>query len=132
MLGVDLIKPVQVLHDAYNDSQNITADFNKNILNVVNNIIESDINISDFEHKAFFNKEKSRIEMHLIAKRDVVISSRFATSAITIKARKNIHTENSHKYSKEQIKKFEVITGLSIKQIYTDPNKWFALVLYEK
>lgn len=132
LLGVDLVKPLLVLHNAYNDSQNITADFNKNILNVINSIIESDFNPNDFEHKAFFNNEKSRIEMHLIAKRDLNVTSPFIESDIQIKKDENIHTENSYKFSFEQIKNFEKITGLTIKETYTDANNWFALILFNK
>ncbi|MBI9052743.1 MAG: L-histidine N(alpha)-methyltransferase [Bacteroidales bacterium] len=132
ILGADLVKSSTVLHEAYNDAQGITADFNKNILNVINNLIESDFNISDFEHKAFFNEEKSRIEMHLIAKEDLQIKSPYHHDDIYIKKGENIHTENSYKFSMKRIKELEEITGLKINQIYTDNNNWFALILFEK
>ncbi len=132
LLGVDLVKPIQILHNAYNDSQNVTADFNKNILNVLNDIIDSDFDINDFEHKAFFNEEHSRIEMHLIANKDIIIKSPYSKSDILIKNGENIHTENSNKYTHEHIKSFEKISGLKIKKTYTDSNNWFALVLFEK
>ena len=132
LLGVDLVKPLQILHNAYNDSQNITANFNKNILNVINSIIDSELDSNDFKHKAFFNKDKSRIEMHLVAKKNLVIASPFLNSEIQIKEGENIHTENSYKFSNEQIKNFEKITGLTIKKTYTDANNWFALILFNK
>lgn len=132
LLGVDLVKSYKILHDAYNDSLNVTANFNKNILNVINEIIESDFDENDFEHKAFFNKEKSRIEMHLIAKKDLIITSPYSKSKIIIKKGENIHTENSQKYSIEKIKEFEKISGLKINHIYTDKDNWFALVLFKK
>lgn len=132
LLGVDLVKPIQILHDAYNDSQNVTANFNKNILNVINDLIDSDFDINDFEHKAFFNQKKSRIEMHLIAYKDVTITLPYSKSKIEISKGENIHTENSYKYTPEKIIEFENISGLKIKKTYTDPNNWFALVLFEK
>ncbi len=132
LLGIDLVKPLMILHNAYNDSQNITAMFNKNILNVINDIIDSDFNENDFEHKAFFNKEKSRIEMHLIANEDMIITTPHSESEIRIKKGENIHTENSYKFSYDQIKNFEKITGLTIKETYTDANNWFVLVMFEK
>ena len=132
LLGVDLVKPIQILHDAYNDSQNVTANFNKNILNVINDLIDSDFDINDFEHKAFFNQKKSRIEMHLIAYKDVTITLPYSKSKIEISKGENIHTENSYKYTPEKIIEFENISGLKIKETYTDPNNWFALVLFEK
>ncbi|MFC2103910.1 L-histidine N(alpha)-methyltransferase [Bacteroidota bacterium] len=132
LLGIDLVKSTQTLNDAYNDSQNVTAEFNKNILTVINDIIESDFNQDDFEHKAFFNEEKLRIEMHLVAKEDITINTPFSSSNILIKKGENIHTENSYKYSTEQIRKFEEITDLKINNFYTDSNNWFALVLFQK
>ncbi len=132
LLGVDLVKPTNILHDAYNDSQEVTAEFNKNILNVINDLIHSDFNTNDFEHKAFFNKEKSRIEMHLIANKDLIINTPFSTTTINLKKGENIHTENSYKFTQAQINNFAKASGLNIKEIFTDRNNWFALVLFEK
>ena len=132
LLGLDLVKPIKVLHDAYNDSQNVTAEFNKNILNVINDIIESDFNTNDFNHKAFFNQEESRIEMHLVANKDIEVISSYSSSPFKFKKGESIHTENSYKFSFEQIKDFEKISRLKIKKVYTDKNNWFALVLFEK
>jgi L-histidine N-alpha-methyltransferase len=120
------------LHDAYNDSQNVTAEFNKNILNVINDIIESDFNINNFEHKAFFNEKESRIEMHLIANKDIIVNSPFSKAPIKLKKGENIHTENSYKYSFDKITDFQKITNLRIKEIFTDQNDWFALILFQK
>ena len=132
LLGVDLVKPTNILYDAYNDSQEVTAEFNKNILNVINDLIESDFNINDFEHKAFFNQEYSRIEMHLIANKDIVVNSAFSKSPFKFKKGENIHTENSYKYSFNKITDFQKTSNLKIKEIYTDQNEWFALILFEK
>ncbi len=132
VLGLDLVKPIDILHNAYNDSQGVTADFNKNILNALNDIVRTNFNIADFEHYAFFNNEKSRIEMHLVAKRDVVINSPYMGKEIFIRKGENIHTENSNKYSIERIQQLAEITGLKIKKVYTDTNNWFALAHFEK
>jgi L-histidine N-alpha-methyltransferase len=132
LLGVDLVKPKNILHNAYNDTKGITAKFNKNILNVINNTINSNFNIDDFEHKAFFNEDESRIEMHLIAKKEVIIKTPFHDSEIVIQKGENIHTENSYKYSQEMIKSIEKATKLKINQLFTDKNNWFALILLKK
>lgn len=132
LLGVDFIKPLNVLHDAYNDKQGITAAFNKNILNVVNDLIHSNFSPDDFEHYAFFNEVGSRIEMHLIANKKLIVSSPFHYETIVIRKNEAIHTENSHKYSMENINKFAVTTGLSIAELYTDPQNWFAIVKFQK
>lgn len=132
LLGVDLVKPVELLHVAYNDSRQVTAEFNKNILLVINDIIDTDFEPDDFEHYAFFNPQKSRIEMHLIAKKNMEILSPYAGSIIKIDKGESIHTENSCKYSLERIKTIEEITSLTIRKTYTDENNWYALVLFEK
>ncbi|MGC9362393.1 MAG: L-histidine N(alpha)-methyltransferase, partial [Candidatus Syntrophosphaera sp.] len=75
LLGVDTVKSRQVLYDAYNDKQGITAAFNLNILNVVNTLCETDFNSNDFKHIAFFNEEKKRIEMYLEARIDISVTS---------------------------------------------------------
>lgn len=131
IIGFDLVKLEPILHAAYNDSQGVTEKFNKNILNVVNRIIESDFNLNDFNHSAFFNKEKSRIEMHLIANKDCTVHSEFFELPIYLKKGDSIHTENSHKYTLEIIQKLIVGTGLSIKNTFTDSNNWFVLVEFE-
>jgi len=132
LLGLDLVKPIHILHDAYNDAQNITAQFNKNILHVVNEIIETNFNPNDFKHYAFFNASKSRIEMHLKAINDITIQSPYYSSPILIKKGEYIHTENSYKFTLDQIKGLETKIDLKIKEIYTDENNWFALVLFQK
>lgn len=132
LLGLDLVKPANILHEAYNDNQNITAEFNKNILKVVNEIINSNFDTDNFEHDAFFNASKSRIEMHLKAKKDIKVKSPFIDSDIYIKKGEDIHTENSYKFSMDRIKQLEQVMDLSIKEVYTDSNNWFALVLFVK
>ncbi len=132
LLGIDLVKPEPILHDAYNDKQGVTAKFNKNILNVINNLIDSNFNINDFEHKAFYDKYKSRIEMHLVANKNIIINSPYHNSDITILKGENVHTENSYKYYFERFNELEEVSGLKINKVFTDSNKWFALILFEK
>lgn len=132
LLGLDLIKPVHILHDAYNDNQGVTAQFNKNILHVVNELIESDMNPDHFAHVAFFNEDKSRIEMHLKAKEDIRITSPLLNNEIILEKGETIHTENSYKFSMDQISDLEKTSGLKINQLFTDENSWFTLILFEK
>ena len=132
LLGLDMVKPIEILHHAYNDSKGITSQFNKNIMNVLNEIIQSDFNLNDFKHKAFFNEEQSRIEMHLIATKDIIVSSPFSKSEIQFHKGETIHTENSYKYTFEKIKDIEKITKLKVDKIFTDSKKWFSLILFQK
>jgi len=132
ILGMDMIKEKKILEAAYNDNLGITGEFNKNILNTINPIIETDINPDSFEHKALYNEELNRIEMHLIAKESMEYFSPYS-GPIVISKGENIHTENSHKFSEKDINTFAENSGLNVKKIYQDhPNKWFSLVLFEK
>jgi L-histidine N-alpha-methyltransferase len=132
LLGMDLVKPRQVLHAAYNDARGVTAAFNRNILNNVNDLLETDFNPDDFEHHAFFKPELSRIEMHLLAKRDLWIHSVHLAEGIRLKKGESIHTENSHKYSLRHIREISEETGLHLKQIHKDERGWFAITQFEK
>jgi len=131
LIGFDMVKPEPVLNAAYNDAQGITSAFNKNILDSVNSIIDSNFKQENFDHIAFYNREKSRIEMHLEANKEFEVSSAFMPNAIRFKKGDRIHTENSHKYTMEQIRKLAFDNGLKIAEIYTDSKKWFALVKFE-
>ncbi|MBP2030690.1 L-histidine N-alpha-methyltransferase [Methanohalophilus levihalophilus] len=128
LLGMDMVKDIDVLEKAYNDSKGVTAEFNKNILIVTNNHLGTNFNPDDFEHVAFFNKEYSRIEMHLRAKKDLEVSSPLLNEAIRVKKGETIHTENSHKYTVEGIRKMADAAGLSVAQIFSDDKRWFSLV----
>ncbi len=132
LLGLDMVKVIAVLEKAYNDDQQITAGFNKNILNVVNRLAGTDLNPGEFEHLAFYNKEKGRIEMHLKARKDIVITFNSETDSIHINKGETIHTENSHKFSREDIQTMGSLAGLNIEKIFTDERQWFSLVHYRK
>ena len=122
-----MVKDIAIIERAYNDSQGITAEFNKNILKVTNAHLETDFNPDDFEHVAFFNKEYSRIEMHLRAKRDLEVRSPLLDESFTFIKGETIHTENSHKYTVDHIRKMAGVGGLCVSNIYTDDKKWFSL-----
>jgi L-histidine N-alpha-methyltransferase len=132
LLGVDMVKDKQILEKAYNDDKDITAEFNKNILNVVNNHLKTDFNKDDFDHVAFYNGELSRIEMHLKANRDLEVKSQYLDSSIIVKNGETIHTENSHKFTDEHIKYLAAKAQLKIQGIVKDKNRWFSVVQLTK
>ena len=132
LLGMDLVKPEEVLHAAYNDAEGVTEAFNLNILNNVNDLIHSDFDPKDFEHLAFYNKEHSRIEMHLVARKELSIRSPFSPQEILIGKGEHIHTENSHKYDRVHIRKIVEATGLRLVHTHTDERNWFALTEFVK
>jgi len=128
LLGLDMVKDIKVLENAYNDNQGITAAFNKNILCVVNNYVKTAFCPDWFEHIAFYNQSKGRIEMHLRALKDLETSCLYLPDKIRIKKGETIHTENSHKFTHWHIFDFACITGLKINAVYTDNRQWFSLV----
>ncbi len=129
-LGVDMVKERALLERAYNDSALVTAQFNRNILNVVNSIINADFEPLLFEHHAFFNEEESRIEMHLEALEKMEINSPVFPRGLTIRRGEMIHTENSYKFTLDHIRQMGRESGLSLKAVYQDDNEWFSLVKF--
>ena len=129
LIGVDLVKDSDVLQRAYDDSLGITAAFNLNVLKHVNRIIGSDFDVLDWEHFAIFNQEQSRIEMHLRAKRDLVVT--WPSQSINFKAGEMIHTENSYKYTKASFSDLLINAGFDDVQIWSDPQELF-MVCYAK
>jgi L-histidine N-alpha-methyltransferase len=132
LLGMDLVKPQALLHAAYNDSRGVTAAFNKNILNSVNDLICSNFHTDDFDHLAYFDTKKSRVEMYLVANRNQSIQSPFLTRQLAITRGETIHTENSHKYQSEHFLEIERTTGLHLRKIHKDERGWFAVTEFQK
>ncbi len=128
LLGIDMVKDIDIIERAYNDSKGITAEFNKNILKVTNSHLGTDFDPEEFEHVAFFNENNSRIEMHLEAKKDLEIDIPFFSEKIVFKKGETIHTENSHKYTAESISRLADAAGLTMKNTFTDEKEWFSLV----
>ncbi|MEX0980719.1 MAG: L-histidine N(alpha)-methyltransferase [Bacteroidales bacterium] len=128
LLGLDMAKDIRVLEKAYNDQQGITAKFNMNILQVVNQVAGTNFDPVNFQHMAFFNPERSRIEMHLKAMKEQVISSPHFSETIFIKKGETIHTENSRKFTHDDITELANASDLSIQGIYNDQKDYFSLV----
>jgi len=132
LLGMDMVKDIGTLESAYNDDQQFTSDFNKNILNVVNELVNTHFNVNNFEHLAFYNVERARIEMHLRAKQDLEIQIGSSSEKIRFKKGETIHTENSHKFNKEHIREMASWADLHIEKVFSDPDKLFSLVQFKK
>lgn len=129
LIGFDLIKDEEELLAAYNDSKGITAAFNKNILKHINRKLDADFDPDYFEHQAIFNREKNRIEMHLVSLKDQVVHVQDET--FYLKEGESIHTENSHKYSLES---FLEIAGPHFSPIETwmDEDQKFCVQLLKR
>lgn len=128
LIGFDMVKPRKIVEAAYNDSQGITSEFNKNALNVINGALGADFDPSYFEHLAFFNEEHSRVEMHLRATRDFSVKLDSVGVEVEFKDGETIHTENSKKYTKASIERMASQAGLSIENWYSDDGGWFSIV----
>jgi dimethylhistidine N-methyltransferase len=125
IVGVDLVKDPQVLQKAYNDSQGVTEQFNLNLLARINRELGAKFDLASFEHHAFFNRERSRIEMHLASlKRQRV---RVAGECIDFRAGETIHTENSYKYSIESFGALARGAGWSPLKTWTDRDHRFSV-----
>jgi L-histidine Nalpha-methyltransferase len=125
IIGVDLVKERAVLHAAYNDATGVTAQFNLNLLSRINRELGANFNLEYFEHHAFFNRERSRIEMHLASiKRQKV---KILGETIEFRAGETIHTENSYKYTPASFGALARGSGWNVRALWTDPDKYFAV-----
>lgn len=126
LIGIDLPKPVPILLAAYDDEQGVTAEFNLNVLNHVNRLLGSDFNLQDWAHEARFDSRTSRIEMHLRARRPVMVcwpqGLRYFAQGETI------HTENSYKYPLSDFLSMLACAGFAEPRVWTDEQKWFAVI----
>lgn len=129
LVGVDLKKEKSILEAAYNDSQGITAKFNKNILRRLNRELSADFNVDHFVHRAFYNEGDGRIEMHLVSQKKQEVH--MAEQTFYFEEGESIHTENSYKYSLDEFRKL-VSDWYSVQQVWTDEKKYFSLQFLKK
>jgi len=132
LIGLDLVKDKKILENAYDDSQGITANFNLNVLSRINDELDADFVLNNFEHFAKYNEKDQRMEMYLksLVNQSVIISK--ANLSLKLKKGELIHTEHSHKYKISQIKELMEKTGFEIKQNWFDADKHYALILVSK
>jgi L-histidine Nalpha-methyltransferase len=128
LIGIDMLKEIEIIEAAYNDSRGVTARFNLNILNHINQGLRSDFRHEDFEHWAFFNPDREQIEMHLKAMRDVRTYLHSIHLPVHVAKGETLHTEISRKFSREKAEKLFQRAGFSLADWYTDPREWFSLV----
>ena len=127
LIGFDMLKPRETIEAAYNDKRGVTSKFNKNILQVLNRELNANFKPSHFDHVAFFNKDRERIEMHLRANRNTTVSIDDLELELNIDKDETIHTENSCKFSREGIKELVEKSGMKIQNWYSDEKGWFSL-----
>ena len=125
VIGADLIKNEAILHDAYNDSEGVTAKFNRNLLVRINRELGATFDPASFEHHAFYNREQRRIEMHLASlKRQQV---RVCGTDIEFRIGETIHTENSYKYTVRSFQRLARGAGWLPRAAWTDADNYFSV-----
>lgn len=125
LIGVDLRKDRQTLEDAYDDDAGVTAEFNRNLLRRMKRELGAQLDVNGFEHLAFYNAEKGRIEMHLVSRRAQTIE--VGGQVFEIAADERIHTENSHKHTLSSFAAMAERAGWRSDQVWTDDAKLFSV-----
>lgn len=125
ILGVDLEKDERALHDAYNDAAGVTAKFNLNVLVRMNRELGTNFDPSSFSHRAIYNRELHRIEMHLFSRKAQKV--RLCGRTIAFAAGESIHTENSYKYSVARLGALARASGWRLDASWTDTKGMFSV-----
>lgn len=131
LLGIDLQKPKHLLEAAYNDSQGITAEFNLNMLNHLNWRFEGNFDTNQFEHQAFYNESQSQIEIYLRSKKAQTVRLHAINLTVEFATGETIMTEISRKFDLNAMQQELGAQGLMPVKAWTDPNRWFGLLLYQ-
>ena len=127
ILGVDLVKAPATLEAAYDDAQGVTARFNLNLLTRLNREADADFDLGAFRHRAVWNAEHARVEMHLESLRAQEV--RLAGARVQFEAGETIHTESSHKYSRTGLARLAAAAGWEMAAFLTDPDAMFAVAI---
>jgi L-histidine N-alpha-methyltransferase len=129
IIGVDLRKPRAILERAYDDAAGVTAAFNLNMLEHLNRDFGANFNLDGFEHRAIFNDELSRIEMHLVSKRPQRV--RIGSRSFVFAAGETLHTENSYKYTPADFAELALSAGWGRRELWIDDRDLFSVQCFE-
>ena len=130
LAGIDLRKDRKVLEHAYDDAQGVTARFNKNILARINRDLGGHFDLTRFQHRAIYNEDVGRVEMHLQS----LCTQSIAIDRLNLEIRFNdgetIHTEHSYKYSSEEIETLATAAHLSVEHQWFDSENLFSVSIF--
>jgi len=132
LVGFDMVKAVETIQAAYNDSQGVTAQFNRNALTVFNDVWKADFEPEHFSHLASYDKTKRRVEMHLRAERAMDVRVSELEMEISLKKGETIRTEICRKFTSEDIQATAASARLKVDRIIQDEDGWFSLALFAK
>jgi L-histidine Nalpha-methyltransferase len=127
LIGVDIPKERRILEAAYNDTAGVTAQFNRNILRVLNRDYSAHFSIEDFLHRAPWNEREGRIEMHLVSRR--AQTARIGNHPIALKAGEPIVTEYCYKYAPDDFARLAERAGFKVLKVWKDPQELFSVHL---
>lgn len=129
LVGFDLVNDRETLEAAYDDAAGVTAEFNRNVLRVLNRHLDGDFPVEAFRHRASWVADRARIEMHLVAERPIEVRLEALAMDVRLEEGESIRTELSHKYSRESAERLLAEGGLRLARWETDPDGLFALAL---
>jgi L-histidine N-alpha-methyltransferase len=129
LVGVDLVKDPAVIELAYNDAAGITSAFNRNVLTVINRELDADFPVDEYEHVAFFDREREVIDIRLRAVRDHVVRVGALDLTVHFAAREELRTEISTKFTRERLAADFAAAGLELEELLTDEQDLFGLAL---
>jgi L-histidine N-alpha-methyltransferase len=129
LLGTDLVKEPRVIEAAYNDSAGITAQFNLNVLHVLNRELGANFDVDAFEHVAFFDRRREWVEMRLLATEPQQVRIEALDLDVEFAAREELRTEISAKFTPERLQGDLAAAGLELVDFQTDPDELFAVSL---
>jgi dimethylhistidine N-methyltransferase len=129
LLGADLVKPVRDLQLAYDDPLGVTAAFNKNLLVRINRELGGTFNLPAFVHRAVWNRDEQRIEMHLVSRARQAVTIAAAEASVSFQAGEHIWTESSYKYEPGQIERMGEDAGFALRAQWIEESARFALSL---
>jgi L-histidine N-alpha-methyltransferase len=129
LLGTDLVKDPAIIEAAYDDGQGITAEFNRNVLHVMNRELGADFDPDAFDHVAFFDRRREWVEMRLRARRPMTVHVADLELQVEFAAGEELRTEISAKFTRERLERDYAAAGLELRGWYTDPEELFAVTL---
>jgi L-histidine Nalpha-methyltransferase len=129
LLGIDLVKSVDVLNAAYNDAQGVTAAFNRNVLSFLNRELGANFDLDQFDHVAYYDEDLQRVELHLKSRRHQLVEIPDASLSVVFEAGECLHTEISTKFTETTVRESLEAAGLVLRHWYTDEEGRFGAAL---
>ncbi|MEH6578873.1 MAG: L-histidine N(alpha)-methyltransferase [Amphritea sp.] len=130
LIGVDLKKDKTILEAAYDDAAGVTAQFNLNLLTRINRELEGDFDLAAWQHKALYDTQRGRIEMHLVSRCEQTVT--IGQSRFSFARGESIHTENSYKYSSEEFISLAARAGFLSDALWVDAGQLFSVHLFRR